>query len=80
MHSDNSRGEDGERRNHRSLTAIAYANQDWTEDDKGSLRLWLNSDELDPHSYSDNDSTREVWDCCHAALCLRVFYGFDPRG
>ena len=62
IHSDNSRDESGERRNHRVITAIAYAQpKDWSdEEDKGQLRLWLNSDEIDLQSYPEVEALREV--------------------
>lgn len=49
VHSDNSRDEDGKRRNERALTCIVYATAaDWTADgDGGCLRIWPNSDEVD---------------------------------
>lgn len=49
IHSDNSMGEigKGERKNFRSITAIAYAQpQDWSEADEGNLRIWLRSDNI----------------------------------
>jgi hypothetical protein len=49
IHSDNSFDSHMERRNYRTITAIAYAQPaDWTAEDEGSLRIWLNSDHLDP--------------------------------
>ena len=48
VHSDNSRGPEGARRNLRALTAIAYATPpDWSDEDAGCLRLWLGTDEVD---------------------------------
>lgn len=48
VHSDNSRSENGQRRNNRILTAVAYATPpDWSEKDGGNLRIWTGTDEID---------------------------------
>ena len=47
IHSDNSCGEGGSRLNWRELTAIVYANPDWSEDDGGRHRAQQLELELD---------------------------------
>mmetsp|Transcript_127826 Transcript_127826/g.310784 ORF Transcript_127826/g.310784 Transcript_127826/m.310784 type:complete len:365 (+) Transcript_127826:78-1172(+) len=70
IHSDNSLGEDGQRRNWRELTAILYANQDWdTGGNEGHLRLWPHSEYVDPYQHGRTDAgearlretLRETW-------------------
>lgn len=49
IHSDNPLDENGARRNYRCFTVICYAQTaDWSEEDKGHLRIWLGSDEICP--------------------------------
>mmetsp|Transcript_5513 Transcript_5513/g.13948 ORF Transcript_5513/g.13948 Transcript_5513/m.13948 type:complete len:357 (-) Transcript_5513:383-1453(-) len=61
IHSDNSRDKNGERRNFRSITAIAYAQpQDWQDEDEGNLRIWLRSDEIEAMHMDPADTESSI--------------------
>jgi hypothetical protein len=62
IHSDNPLDENGARRNHRCFTVICYAQAaDWSDEDKGHLRIWVGTDNICPSECQEEGvSTAEV--------------------